>query len=634
MALEELEADPGAFAVVVFGRSYNAFVSEAHMGIPRKFATRGIRVIPIDMLPTDDEPVHGQMYWSAGQSVLKAASFVERHPQLFGCYITNFSCGPDSFLIGFFRDIMGGKPSLTLELDSHVADAGLETRIEAFLDIVKACREMKKGRPAVAAGPLRSFAASRFDYRNQRVIDSSGRTYSFFDPRVHLLFPSMGRLNTEAVSAVFRSLGIRSSCLPPADEQVLECGKGHTLCKECLPLQLVTGGLLKYLEGRGSRDELLLYVMPTTSGPCRFGQYAPFIEGVVEKQRIPDVALFSLSGENSYSDFHGSSFTKKAWTGVVLADIMQDIYSTLLACATQRPRAMEVFWREWSQLLGVLERGCEPAQLRDALESAVAGLSQIPLRQSPAGMPVILLTGEIFVRNDDLSRQFIVERLADEGFIVKVSSAMEWIYYTDWCYANGMTADDITVRQWLQLALRQTVMKRQERLLKGVMRRSGLFHPRLEDVGRLIDGVRHLISPRLVGEAILTVGASLTEVLEEYCGVIAIGPFGCMPNRIAEAILSREMNREGKRALKGNSEKALRLLERFDHLPFLAVESDGNPFPQIITAKLETFCLQARRVHEAMVSGTLLTTYTNSKGWRDEEVSDRRVSLLSQQRPS
>ena len=34
-------------------------------------------------------------------------------------------------------DIMGGKPSLTLELDSHVADAGLETRIEAFLDMLR-----------------------------------------------------------------------------------------------------------------------------------------------------------------------------------------------------------------------------------------------------------------------------------------------------------------------------------------------------------------------------------------------------------------------------------------------------------------------------------------------------------------
>ena len=30
---------------------------------------------------------------------------------------------------------MGQKPSLTLELDSHTADAGLDTRIDAFLDI-------------------------------------------------------------------------------------------------------------------------------------------------------------------------------------------------------------------------------------------------------------------------------------------------------------------------------------------------------------------------------------------------------------------------------------------------------------------------------------------------------------------
>ena len=122
---------------------------------------------------------------------------------------------------------------------------------------------------------------------------------------------------------------------------------------------------------------------------------------------------------------------------------------------------MELFWREWTQMLGVLERGCETTGLREALNETVAALARIPLLRSPAGMPVILLTGEIFVRNDDLSRRFIVERLAEEGFIVKVSSGMEWIYYTDWCYANGMTADDITFRQWLQLTLRQTVMKRQ-----------------------------------------------------------------------------------------------------------------------------------------------------------------------------
>jgi hypothetical protein len=38
-----------------------------------------------------------------------------------------------------------------------------------------------------------------------------------------------------------------------------------------------------------------------------------------------------------------------------------------------------------------------------------------------------------------------------------------------------------------------------------------------------------------------------------------------------------------------------------DDLPFLSIESDGSPFPQVIDAKLETFCLRAERMHEKMM---------------------------------
>jgi predicted nucleotide-binding protein (sugar kinase/HSP70/actin superfamily) len=111
------------------------------------------------------------------------------------------------------------------------------------------------------------------------------------------------------------------------------------------------------------------------------------------------------------------------------------------------------------------------------------------------------------------------------------------------------------------------------------MERSGLYTYRLDDVDHLISESRHLINPELTGEAVLTIGAAVTEILHRYCGVIAIGPFGCMPNRLSEAILSREMGTE---------------------LPFLAIESDGNLFPQVITAKLEVFLMQALRLHEQM----------------------------------
>ena len=118
-----------------------------------------------------------------------------------------------------------------------------------------------------------------------------------------------------------------------------------------------------------------------------------------------------------------------------------------------------------------------------------------------------------------------------------------------------------------------------EKTFKKIMERSGLYTYRLDDVDHLISESRHLINPELTGEAVLTIGAAVTEIRNHYCGVIAIGPFGCMPNRLAEAILSREMGTE---------------------LPFLAIESDGNLFPQVITAKIEVFLLQALRLHEQM----------------------------------
>ena len=45
-ALEEIED----FAIVLFGRSYNAFAKEANLGIPKKITTKGISVIPFDFL--------------------------------------------------------------------------------------------------------------------------------------------------------------------------------------------------------------------------------------------------------------------------------------------------------------------------------------------------------------------------------------------------------------------------------------------------------------------------------------------------------------------------------------------------------------------------------------------------------
>ena len=114
------------------------------------------------------------------------------------------------------------------------------------------------------------------------------------------------------------------------------------------------------------------------------------------------------------------------------------------------------------------------------------------------------------------------------------------------------------------------------------------------------------MAPDHIGEAILTVGSALSEVASKTCGVIAIGPFGCMPNRMAEAILNEVMTAKDKLDATPGDRRLQEALAGMGALPFLAIESDGSPFPQIINAKLEAFCLRAQQLHERLqaVRGT------------------------------
>jgi len=599
-ALEKLKADPSTFAVVIFGRSYNALVSEANMGIPNKFASRGIRAIPLNALPLTEKVTKDNMYWSAGQRILKTAAYVKKHPQLFGCYITNFSCGPDSFLVGYFRDVMGKKPSLTLEIDSHVADAGLETRIEAFIDIIKRHRALEKGKKIDHT--TSNFTPVRIHMEKDQAIyaESTGREYALFDPNVHVIFPSMGRLLSESVAAALRGMGVRASALPPADEGVLKLGRSYTSCKECLPLIITAGSLLKYIHEKHNSAEKLLYFMPTASGPCRYGQYSIFLNDLINRLKLKDVDLLSLSSENSYDGLGGQRLALTIWRGAVVAALFEEIYSVLLTNAVSQLTAMKIFEKEWKNAIHALEKSPGLRNMSKALEECADRLSKIPVKRELADTPTILLAGEIFVRHDNISRQNLLEELAKQGFAVKVSTMLEWVYYTDWCFQRGLSSDQATTKERLSILFRNAIMKRYEKVFRKSLLKSNLCWNKLEDVDHIMKNTTHLINPELTGEAILTVGAALSEVVNHYCGVIAIGPFGCMHNRLAEAILSREMTMEGKMYVEKKSRKLLLLSNKIQDLPFLAIESDGSRFPQIISAQLEAFLLQAGRLHEEL----------------------------------
>jgi predicted CoA-substrate-specific enzyme activase len=136
-------AKPG---IVFIGRPYNVHDASANLGLPRKLADKGYTVFPIDMIPFEPERIHDQyqnVYWAYGQRILSVLEYIRKSDHLFPIYLTNFNCGPDSFLLSYAEEIMGDKPLLNLELDGHGADAGYITRIEAFLDVISGWKDQE-----------------------------------------------------------------------------------------------------------------------------------------------------------------------------------------------------------------------------------------------------------------------------------------------------------------------------------------------------------------------------------------------------------------------------------------------------------------------------------------------------------
>ena len=129
--------ETGEPALVLVGRPYNLYDRSVNCDIPRKLRTLyGINVLPMDVLPLDEEDisaVNPNMYWNSGRRILSAAAIVRRDPNLHLVYISNFKCGPDSYIKSFV-DEAAGKPSLVLQFDGHANDAGFITRCEAYLD--------------------------------------------------------------------------------------------------------------------------------------------------------------------------------------------------------------------------------------------------------------------------------------------------------------------------------------------------------------------------------------------------------------------------------------------------------------------------------------------------------------------
>ncbi|WP_406676246.1 acyl-CoA dehydratase activase-related protein [Neomoorella carbonis] len=133
-----------ALPVGIIGHGYLLYDRYLGMDIPGKVASLGGQVIlPENLAPLQVETACRQLpkrlYWTLGRKILGAALHLMEQENVAGLiHLTAFGCGPDS-LVGDLAERYArrrGKPFLLLTLDEHTGEAGLNTRLEAFMDML------------------------------------------------------------------------------------------------------------------------------------------------------------------------------------------------------------------------------------------------------------------------------------------------------------------------------------------------------------------------------------------------------------------------------------------------------------------------------------------------------------------
>ena len=131
--------------LAILGHGYNLYDEYLSMNIINKLRGNGFNVISPDMVENAlidkySGRLRKKIFWTLGKRIMGSLyDFIENKKVEGIVYIASFGCGPDS-LIGHLAEGYIRKnhiPFMLITVDEHTGEAGINTRLEAFIDMLK-----------------------------------------------------------------------------------------------------------------------------------------------------------------------------------------------------------------------------------------------------------------------------------------------------------------------------------------------------------------------------------------------------------------------------------------------------------------------------------------------------------------
>lgn len=359
-----------------------------------------------------------------------------------------------------------------------------------------------------------------------------------------MYIPRMSTGGAECMAAAFRSVGVDARVSPQSDEETLSLAARFTTGEECLPQRVTLGNFLKVITREDFDPSKTAFLLPTSSGPCRFGQYAPFLRKILRELDYEDALVFSPTSSDGYEGIAGSAdhFLRTGWRAIVVSDVLRKL---LLMIRPYEKNGGETdhahedaLEKVCAILAGVsLNSKMQLKRLVEALEGIRDRFKNIPLAEELGSRPLVGGVGEIYVRFNSYSNQDIIRKIEALGGEVWIADISEWVWYTNSEEKRKLRdAKRGFSRSMAGARLRHWIQHRDEKALFAPFEE--MFSHRHEvPVETILNYSKsYLPADMAFGEMTLNTGKAVAFYHAGCDGVVDISPFTCMNGIVTEVI--------------------------------------------------------------------------------------------------
>lgn len=382
-----------------------------------------------------------------------------------------------------------------------------------------------------------------------------------------------------AVAAGMRSLGLRAEVLPPPDEESMAIGLSLCRGRECLPCFLCTGDFLRRCRQPGFDARSAVFLMPTGTGPCRFGQYRVLQKAILEEQGFGDVELASPTTADSYALFGDDPvrMRKLSWQAIAAVDLLTKVLHEHRPYEVVAGSSDEAYAASLDDLVRALEAG-GGARVVSALVGAARRFAAVATRGRKS-RPAVAVIGELYLMLNRASNLELVRELERAGGEVVQGSFGDWLHFVDW----RRREEALRLRHYREL-LAALVVDGYQRFVEHRLTRAlrgALLRPAEVSIEKAVRPLRACWEPALGTEATLTMARILDVARHGISGVVNVLPFSCMLGSVVACM-------------------GPRLRQQLNGVPWLDVAFDGQKDTNLHT-RLEAFMHQARQYHRRVV---------------------------------